>query len=320
MNNVKTIIFIGFILYTCSIYAATSNKGNNWAEKLGYPKGSRVIILHADDIGMCYEANQAAKHYLENELIQSAAAMVPCPWFNEIAAWAVNNPVIDIGLHLTLTSEWKTYRWGGISNAHDIPGLLDGDGYMWRDVRDVVVHASPEEIEKEIRAQIDRSIKMGLRPGHIDTHMGTLYSRVDYAEIFFKLAMEYDIPANVIEFTPSRVEKFRKQGYPITEKMIEIAGNYTLPKLDDFFSVPNGNTYDDKKANFFKLILSLEPGISEIIFHPSIETEGLKKITNSWQQRVWEAKMFSDPEVIQFMQDERIIFTNWKEMMNRFKE
>lgn len=315
MSKVKTVLNICIISYTCCIYGG----GNNWAEKLGYPKGSRVIILHADDIGMCYEANQAAKYYMENELIQSAAAMVPCPWFNDFAAWAVKNPDKDVGLHLTLTSEWKTYRWEGISDPHDIPGMLDGEGYLWRDVRSVAANASPGEIEKEIRAQIERSIQMGLQPGHMDTHMGTLYSRVDYAEVFFKIAMEYNIPANVIEFTPARVEKFRKQGYPITEKMIAHASKYTLPKLDDFFSVPNGKTYVEKKSNFFKLIKNLEPGISEIIFHPSVETEGLKKVTNSWQQRVWEAKMFSDPEVIQFLQAEGIIFTNWKEMMERHK-
>ena len=316
MSKTKTVIKICIIFYAYSVYADS----NNWAEKLGFPKGSRVVILHADDIGMCYEANQAAKYYLENELIQSAAAMVPCPWFNDIAAWAVKNPDEDVGLHLTLTSEWQTYRWGGISDPHDITGLLDSDGYLWRDVRNVAANASPEEIEREIRAQIERSIQMGLRPGHIDTHMGTLFSRVDYAEVFFKVAMEYDIPANVIEFTPARVEKFKKQGYPITEKMIAHANKYKLPKLDDFFSVPNGKTYAEKKSNFFKLIQSLEPGISEIIFHPSVETEGLKKITNSWQQRVWEAKMFSDPAVIEFMQAEGIIFTNWKEMMERHKE
>ena len=93
-----------------------------------------------------------------------------------------------------------------------------------------------------------------------------------------------------------------------------------MPKLDDFSSVPDGKDYQNKKENFFDLIQNLEPGITEIIFHPSINTEGLKKITNSWQQRVWEAKMFSDPEVIQFLKNEGIIFTNWKEMMARFKQ
>jgi hypothetical protein len=294
--------------------------GNNWAEKLGYPKGSRVVILHADDIGMCYEANHAAKKYLQNNEIQSAAAMVPCPWFDEFAKWAVANPDEDIGLHLTLTSEWQTYRWGPISNPRDVPGLIDNDGYLWHTVSGVVTHASSEEIEVEIRAQIDRAIQVGMKPDHIDTHMGTLFARTDYAYVFFKAAMDYNIPANVIEFTPLVVDKFRKQGYPITDEMIKYSHEYTLPKLDDFYSVPNGSTYENKKANFFKLIQTLKPGISEIIFHSSIESEGLKKITNSWQQRVWEAEMFSDPNVIQFMKDEGLIFTNWKEMMERFNE
>ena len=295
-------------------------EGENWAEKLGYPVNSKVVMLHADDIGMCSEANEAVIPYLLNDQIQSAAAMVPCPWFNDIADWYKKHPEEDIGLHLTLTSEWKNYRWGPVSNPSNVPELIDPEGYMWRGVIDVVSRTPVTTIEKEVRAQIERAYERGIKPGHIDTHMGTLYSKVEYAEAFFKVAMEYGIPANVIEFTPDRVQKFRKQGYPITARLIQSGTEYTLPKLDDFTSVPNGKSYQEKKENFFDLIQNLEPGITEIIFHPSIETEGLKKITNSWQQRVWEAKMFSDPEVIQFLKNEGIIFTNWKEMMVRFKE
>jgi len=325
MTGYKEKVFLlTMVFFSCAKPGEIKNKmglvGQTWAEKLGYPKGSRVVILHADDIGMCYEANQAAELYLQNNQIQSAAAMVPCPWFDEFAKWSLQNPEADIGLHLTLTSEWQTYRWGPVSNVLDVPGLVDDDGYLWQEVRDVVIHASAEEVETEIRAQIDRAKNRGLKPGHIDTHMGTLYGNAEFAAAFFKVAMEYKIPANVIEFTPAKVEKFKKQGYPISNAMIEYANNYTLPKLDDFFSVPKGNTYEEKKANYFRLIQALEPGISEIIFHPSIETEGLKRITNSWQQRVWEAKMFSDPDVIQFMIDEDIVFTNWKKIMERFKE
>ena len=295
-------------------------EGENWAEKLGYPVNSKVVMLHADDIGMCSEANEAVIPYLLNDQIQSAAAMVPCPWFNDIADWYKKHPEEDIGLHLTLTSEWKNYRWGPVSNPSNVPELIDPEGYMWRGVIDVVSRTPVTTIEKEVRAQIERAYERGIKPGHIDTHMGTLYSKVEYAEAFFKVAMEYGIPANVIEFTPDRVQKFRKQGYPITARLIQSGTEYTLPKLDDFTSVPNGKSYQEKKENFFDLIQNLEPGITEIIFHPSIETEGLKKITNSWQQRVWEAKMFSDPEVIQFLKNEEIIFTNWKAMMQRFKE
>ncbi|MBC8395406.1 MAG: polysaccharide deacetylase family protein [Candidatus Marinimicrobia bacterium] len=294
--------------------------GDNWAEKLGYPKGSKVVILHADDIGMCPEANQAAEPYLLHDNIQSAAAMAPCPNFEEFSEWAMNNPTEDIGLHLTLTSEWQTYRWGPVSEHESVPGLIDPDGYLWHEVGDVASHATAEEIDIEIRAQIDKSIQLGYRPDHIDTHMGTLYARADYAEVYFQAAMDYNIPAMVIEFTPEIVEKFRAQGYPITDEMVEYSNKYTLPKLDDFFSVPSGNTYDEKVSNFYQLIQSLNPGISEIIFHPSVETENLKDITNSWQQRVWEAEMFTDQNVIQFMENEGLIFTNWKEMMERFNE
>ena len=324
MGKNSLILFSLLLLVSCSnknnSVDAPQLDGKNWAEKLGYPVDSKVIMLHADDIGMCSEANRAVIPYLLNDQIQSASVMVPCPWFNDIADWYKDHPEKDIGLHLTLTSEWKNYRWGPVSNPNSVSELIDPEGYMWRGVIDVASRTPVTTIEKEIRAQIERAYERGITPSHIDTHMGTLYSKVEYAEAFFKVAMEYGIPANVIEFTPDRVQKFRKQGYPITARLIQSGTKYTLPKLDDFTSVPDGQNYQNKKEKFFDLILNLDPGITEIIFHPSIETEGLKKITNSWQQRVWEAKMFSDPEVIQFFKNEGIIFTNWKEMMQRFKK
>ena len=324
MGKIHLMIFSLFLLASCDNKNISVNvpqlDGKNWAEKLGYPVDSKVVMLHADDIGMCSEANEAVIPYLLNDQIQSASAMVPCPWFNDIADWYKKHPEMDIGLHLTLTSEWKNYRWGPVSNPSSVPELIDPEGYLWRRVIDVASRTPVAIIEKEVRAQIERAYKRGIKPGHIDTHMGTLYSKVEYAEAFFNIAMEYGIPANVIEFTPDRVQKFRKQGYPITARLIESGRKYTLPKLDDFSSVPDGKSYQNKKETFFDLIQNLEPGITEIIFHPSINSEGLKKITNSWQQRAWEAKMFSDPEVIQFLKNEGIIFTNWKEMMVRFKE
>ncbi len=181
-------------------------------------------------------------------------------------------------------------------------------------------NATAEEVEKEIRAQIDKAISAGIKPGHIDTHMGTLYASLGFTKAYLKVAMEYNIPAMVIEFTKDVVEKFQGQGYPITKELIEFISNYTLPKLDAFYAALNGSSYQEKKQNFFKLVRSLKPGITEIIFHPSVESDNLKSITNSWQQRVWEAQMFSDPEVIQFFKDEGVLFTNWKEMMERFRE
>ncbi len=290
-----------------------------WAEKLGWPAGKKVIMLHADDIGMCPEANEAAEKQLVDGVIQSAAVMVPCPNAEAFISWAKNNPKMDVGLHLTLTSEWKTYRWGPITPDEEVPGLLDGDNKMWHSVMQVVQHASAEEVEKEIRAQIEQSIAWGHRPDHIDTHMGTLFGHPSYVRAYIKVAQEYGIPANIIDLSkPKVLAEFRSQGYPLNDEVVELIKGYKLPQLDYFSSAPKASSYTEKIDNFKKLVQGLDPGLTEIIFHPSVLTDNLKSITGSWQQRSWEAQMFSDPELIQFFKDEGIIFTNWQEIMERF--
>ena len=330
MRKVATLLlcllpfFVGANLLSNNSSNASSQineEPKTWAERLGYPAGKKVIMLHADDAGMCEEANIATQNYLLNGDIQSAAAMPPCEYFDEMITWANNNPKADVGLHLTLTSEWKTYRWPSVSPVDEVPGLIDDEGKMWRSVPEVVQNASVEEIAKEVRAQIEKSIALGYRPDHIDTHMGTLYGHPEYAKAYLQIAMEYGIPAMVIDMSdPLVVEHYRKAGYPINDEMIKYMSAYTLPMLDNFTSAPNADSYEEKVESFKQLIRTLRPGITEIIFHPSVETENLKSITNSWQQRIWEAKMFSDPDLKQFFEEEGIIFTNWKEMMKRFND
>lgn len=292
-----------------------------WAEKLGFAAGKKVIILHADDAGMSEGANIATAYYLENKYIQSAAIMAPCPAADDFIRWAIDHPDADVGMHLTHTSEWKTYRWGPVSDPAEVPGLIDPEGMLWHEVIGVTMHASADEVEKEIRAQIEKALAMGYTPNHIDTHMGTLYGHPDYVERFFKVAEEYGIPANAIDLSDQKVvDKFREAGYPINDQVIELVEQYSLPKLDNFTSAPNAKSYEEKIANFKALIKSLPAGLTEIIFHPSVESDELKSITNSWQQRVWEAKMFSDPDLISFFEKEEIIFTNWIEIMERFED
>ena len=308
------------IILISAILISAHGLAQTWAEKLGFPSGKRVLILHADDIGMCYEANRAAKDYLEQDQIQSAAAMVPCPWFDEFATWYREHPDEDVGLHLTLTSEWKHYRWGPVAPKAEVAGLVDPDGYLFRSVVQVATQASAAEVDKEIRSQIDRALSRGIKPGHIDTHMGTLYARPDYANVYMKVAVDYQIPAMVIELTAHSMQKFRAQGYPLNDEMIRISKQYPLPKLDGFESVPSGANYEEVQEKFFELVRSLKPGITEIIFHPAIPTECLQHITNSWRQRGDEAKLFADPKTQQFLNDEGVLFTNWKDMMRRHKK
>jgi len=314
------IIFMSTILTSC-VQKQESSEPATWAEKLGFPAGKKVIILHADDAGMCEEANIATSHMLENNHIQSAAVMVPCPNADNFIQWAIDQPQIDVGLHLTLTSEWKKHRWGPVSDPDSVPGLVDPEGMLWRSVPQVLEHASVAEVDKEIRAQIERSIALGYQPDHIDTHMGTLYGHPDYIKVLFNVAEEYGIPAIAIDLSDSLVvDMLRKAGYPIDDKIIGMADEYTLPKLDNITWAPHGETYEEKIETFKTLIRSLSPGLTEIVLHPSVETENLKAITNSWQQRVWEAEMFSDPELVSFFEEEGIIFTNWKELMERFSK
>lgn len=296
------------------------NAQKTWAEKLGFPQGKKVLLLHMDDAGMCPEANAAVENYIEKEYLLSAAVMMPCENAADFLIWAKKYPMADIGAHLTLTSEWKNYRWGPVSNPAKIPGLVDPDGKFYHEVPEVVIHASAKEVETEIRAQIEKAISLGHKPTHIDTHMGTLYGSADYVKAFIKVAEEYHIPANIIDLSdPAVAAKFKQAGYPINEEVINIVREYRLPKLDNFTSVPQGPTYAEKQTNFFKLVKSLNAGLTEIIFHPASLSENLKSITGTWQQRVWEGKLFVDPVVRQYFKDEGIVITNWKEIMKRFE-
>jgi len=312
------IMLVSALAVTAIITACTSEKRITNAEKIGYPANSKVILLHCDDAGMCEEANIAIGHYFETGDINSTAVMVPCPYAEDLVEWAKTQNSPDVGIHLTLTSEWKDYRWGPVSDSSLVPGLIDPEGKMWHDVPDVVTHATAEEVETEVRAQIDKVLAMGFKPTHIDTHMGTLYGTTEYLKVFLKIANEYNLPANAIDLSDPEIATFFKQaGYPINDEVVGLLDSYTLPKLDNFSSVPDGNTYENKRDNFFKLLNSLKPGLTEIIFHPSVETDNLKSIMDPWQQRVWEAQLFSDPVVKDFFNENDIIITTWKEIMKR---
>ena len=123
-----------------------------------------------------------------------------------------------------------------------------------------------------------------------------------------------------IEMTPRTIEKFRKQGFPITPQSLHVLDSYPLPKLDDFHAVPEGKTYEEKRQKLLEQLRLLSPGLHEMIFHPSVETDGLKKITNAWQQRVWEDRLFADPVVQRFIKESGLQVTDWKEVMARFKK
>src|SRR5271155_4954975 len=164
------------------------------AERLGYDASARVLILNADDFGMCHDQNEGVMRGLKEGLFTSSTILVTCPWFEEAAEFARNNPDADLGVHLTLTAEWDRYKWGPVLGAHTVPSLVDERGYLWQTVAQVYEHARLDEAEAELRAQIEKAFAAGIDATHLDSHMGTLQLRADYHEIYARLANDYRLP------------------------------------------------------------------------------------------------------------------------------
>ena len=290
-----------------------------WAERLGFPAGSRVVVLHANELGMSYETNAAGTELLKSGPVSSASAMVPAPWFGDVAEWVKANPNVDIGLELTLNSEFPTYRWQPVAPDGLVPSLADPAGFLWRTPIQTMVNATPDDVERELRAQIQRAKEAGLQPSHLTTHLGTLVTRPDLIEVYLRIARQEWIPAMIVELTPEQVARFEQNNFPLPDDIIQLLADYPLPKADDLRFVGDAESYEAKKQAFLKALRELQPGITQIAFQPAVESDALKQITPDWQQRVWDAQLLADPEVKQALESQGIIITNWRELMQRFE-
>src|SRR5579872_1055849 len=186
MNRILTVLAIALL----SIAA----QSQSIAERLGYPANSKLLIIHADDLAVAHSQDAASFAALDQGAVTSASIMIPCPWLTEVADYAKSHPDADLGLHLTLTSEWKTYRWGPVESKDKVPSLLDPSGYLWPEVEPAVRSLKSEEVEREIRAQILHAMAVGIHPTHLDSHMGTLFARPDLFAVYVKVAHEYKLP------------------------------------------------------------------------------------------------------------------------------
>ena len=159
-----------FALLACVLPEAHAQvNAKSLAEKLGFPRDAKILIVHADDVGVTHSVNAATIKALDTGLVNSASLMVPCPWFPEIADYAKSHPAVDFGLHLTLTSERVYYRWGPVVSKDKVPSLVDENGYFHHDWN-TTTKINPKEAELELRAQIERAFAMGVRPTHLDSH------------------------------------------------------------------------------------------------------------------------------------------------------
>lgn len=276
------------------------------------------LILHADDLGNAHATNVAAMEMLDSGAVSSASIMMPCAWVAEIAAYARQHPEKDLGLHLTLTSEWKGLRWGPVAGRDKVPGLVDPEGYLPKSELLVAVKAAPQEIETELRAQIELARKLGIKFTHFDTHMGTLYTRLDYFQVFEKLGKEYGVP--ILRVKPTEAAKLRLKSVPdlikyATDNDARFAAE-GLPRLDLLLESAAGGakTFEDRKAAYWKTLRELPPGQTMMIIHPAVLDPELKAMTNSAADRDGDYRIFMDPATRQVIKDAGIQLIGWRDV------
>lgn len=286
-------------------------------------RGERRVIVHCDDIGMCHAVNLAVKELITSSPVRSGSVMVPCPWAYDFVRWLTDEKTAadsaragtgtaDIGIHATLTSEWATYRWRPVSQSTTDSGLVDPDGFLWRDVKSVATHASAAEVRLELTAQVERARAWGLSPTHLDTHMGTVFATPAFLEAFLAVAAEHRLTPMLLRLSPLVREEYARAGYPV-EALARCSEAYPGVKLDYLVQVPAAPSYAAKKEAIRQIFAGLPAGLSQVIIHPAADTPELRAIFPGWQQRVWDLQAFLDPETYRMIDDLGVRLTTWRD-------
>ena len=280
-------------------------------EKLGYAKDTKLLIIHADDIGVSHSENIASSYAMENGSVNSGSIMVPCPWFPEIAAYASAHPDADFGLHLTITSEWKYYKWKPLSSSNEVPGLVDENNFFYGRRADVLNNASAMEVEQELRTQIETALKYGIQITHLDSHMFTLYLKPEYLAVYKKLGKEYKLPILLNK------EYMTLFGLDF-EKSID-AGDIVVNKV--YMALTED--YEKGMDQYYTEILkTLQPGLNEILLHAAYSNEEMQAVTidhsgfgADWRQQ--DFNFFTGEACNKIIHEEKIQLITWREIKDK---
>ena len=296
-----------FSLAAAILAASARESSNSLAEKLGFPRDSKLLIVHADDLGETHSVNAATIKAFESGLVNSASLMVSCPWFPEIADYAKSHPNADFGIHLTLTSERVYYRWGPVASKDRVPSLLDENGYFHHDWTPAT-RINPKEVDIELRAQIDRAYAMGLRPTHLDSHQYRLFDNgKELFEVAVRIAHDYKLPLFIAR------DWFA--GRPYLQSSLGPADIVLDHTVTIEPSVP-----PEKWADFYTVALkNLQPGVTEFVIHPGFADEELKAATRerdtwgaAWRQRDFD--FFTSQEFRNLLSNQNVKLITWREI------
>ncbi|UBV44048.1 polysaccharide deacetylase family protein [Deinococcus taeanensis] len=264
---------------------------------LGYGPDDRVVIFHADDLGMCEATVTGCADLFAAGTLPSASVMMPCPWGPAAADLARQFPDADLGVHLTLTSEWPAYRWGPLSTRDPASGLLDAQGYLPATVEAVRAHADPDAVRAELHAQVSRALAWGIDASHVDAHMGAvahpkfLPACLEVAQVHGALPMfpnldehgwrSHGLTAADAAQAAALTRELQRQGLPLVDHLVMLPlheGGDHVPLIEE-------------------LLLALPAGLTHFILHPARDTPELRAAAHDWAGRVANWRAFLDPRL-----------------------
>lgn len=281
-------------------------------ERMGYSKDTKLLIIHADDLGVSHSTNEATIQAMERGSVSSASIMVPTPWFSEIAAYATAHPKADFGLHLTLTSEWKYYKWAALAGPAAVPGLFNHNGFFYSSVDSVYKSAKLDEIEKELRAQIEKAKHFGIDFTHFDSHMAALFGNAEYLKILIRLGREYKVPVLLNKAGPRSLINVDLKGF-VTDKDLQLDYIYTASPDD----------YKKGMEQFYTGVLkSLQPGLGILIIHTAYDDKEMQGITidhpdwgANWRQH--DFNFFTSDTCKKILNEQNIKVVTWREVRDK---
>jgi predicted glycoside hydrolase/deacetylase ChbG (UPF0249 family) len=256
--------------------------------RLGFAAGTTLAVVHADDIGMSHSANVGAFEALANGPATCGSVMVPCPWFAEAAQWAQDGRDADLGVHLTLNAEYDGYKWGPTAGRTSVPSLVDENGYLYATSRETVKYGSAEDVETELRAQIDTALDAGIDVTHLDSHMGTVF-HPKFFDVYLSLAREYRLPL----FLPRAVS-----GEPPVDHQLPADDGLGVMEAEGFlifdsycadslsFAPGEGRPHNERRLR------NLAPGLNYLICHPAQAGDELSAITDTAHNREFERTFY----------------------------
>ncbi len=278
-------------------------------KKLGFKNDDRIVIIHTDDIGMCQASVGAFQELWEFGLISSGATMVPCSWFPAVARLCRGNTNIDLGVHITLTSEWDDYRWGPISTRDSSSGLMDDEGYFHRTSEDAQHDGNPDAVHQEIKAQIEKALTAGIDITHADTHMGTVAS-IKFIPSYLSLGAQFGLPVMLMRLDKDGWIKmgFDEKTAEMAVQMVFQMEEQGLPLIDHLAGLELDSAQQpEERIDHAKNVLgNIDSGITHFIIHPSQDTPELRAITPDWKCRVADYLAFQSKSLQDFIKDSGI--------------